>query len=292
MKLRPHWETGIALLVIHLGALLAFFPAFFSWPAVAVAFAVAYLTGGIGVTLCFHRTLTHRSLRMVKPLEYAMAILGTLALQGDPIEWVATHRLHHAHADRDGDPHSIRKGLTWAHLTWLFRTNKNLPTWEQRARYTPDLSSEPFYRVLPYLHLPLQVGLAALLYVLGGWPFVIWGIFVRLVVVYHITWLVNSAAHFSGYVTYRTKDRSVNSWVVAILAWGEGWHNNHHAFPFSARHGLKWFEFDLTWWSIRLLRAMRLVDKVRVPSLEMRESLAKAQQEVHRRFFRRFGTQP
>jgi len=287
MHNRPNWVTGIALLAIHVSALLAFLPRFFSWPALAAAFVVAYATGGIGITLCYHRALTHRALRMVKPLEYFTAILGTLAFQGSPIDWVATHRVHHAHSDRRGDPHSIRVGLSWAHVTWLFRTNENIPTPAQQKRVTPDLWSDPFYQAMRYLHVPLQIGLAGLLLLLGGWSWVVWAIFVRLVFTYHATWLVNSAAHFSGYRTYRTADRSVNSWWVALISWGEGWHNNHHAFPFSARHGLKWFEIDCTWWTIKVMAALRLVDRVRVPTLEMRERLSKAQKEIQRRYFRR-----
>lgn len=288
MQHRPNWATCVGLLIIHLGAILAFFPMFFSWSAVAAAFVVTWITGGFGITLCYHRALTHKALRMVRPLECATAIAGTLAFQGSPIDWVATHRVHHAHSDRRGDPHSIRRGLSWAHLTWLFRTNENLPTVEQQKRFTPDLWNDPFYQALRYLHVPLQVALAALLLVLGGWSWVVWGIFARLVFTYHATWLVNSAAHFAGYRTYRTADRSVNSWWVALISWGEGWHNNHHAFPFSARHGLKWFEIDCTWWTIKLMRALHLVDKVRVPSLEMRERLSTAEKELQRRYFRRW----
>ena len=140
-----------------------------------------------------------------------------------------------------------------------------MPTEEELVRYAPDLCAEPFYRALTYLHGPLQLALAAVLFVLGGWPFVIWGIFVRLVVSYHATWLVNSAAHSLGYRTYETGDRSTNCWWVALISWGEGWHNNHHAFPFSARHGLRWFEFDPTWGIIKLLAWLRLAQRVKVP---------------------------
>jgi fatty-acid desaturase len=274
MQHRPNWPTGLGLLAIHAFALLAFLPVFFSWSGVIAALVVANLTGALGVTLCFHRTLTHRALRMVKPFEYLTAVLGTLAFQGDPIRWVATHRLHHAHSDRDGDPHSARKGLTWAHMLWLFRTNPNVPNAAELRRQTPDLYGERFYRRLMVLHVPLQIALAALLWFFGGWSWVVWGIFVRLVVTYHATWFVNSAAHSSGYRSFNTTDRSSNSWWVALISWGEGWHNNHHAFPFSARHGLKWYEYDCTWWYIRFLEAMSVVDKVRVPSKTMIERLS------------------
>ena len=271
---RPNWPTGLALLFIHLAALGILFPVFFSWWAVVVLVAVSYMTGALGVTLCFHRTLTHRSVRLVKPIEYLTAIFGTLAFQGDPINWVATHRAHHAHADQEADPHSTRKGFSWAHIEWLYKPNPNIPhTKEEFARLCPDLWNEPFYRVLHVLHLPLQIALAGLLFALGGWPFVFWGIFGRLVFAYHSTWLVNSATHMFGYRTYQTTDRSTNSWWVALISFGEGWHNNHHAFPYSARHGMAWYEVDITWWTIRLLKLARLADKVRVPSSALRERL-------------------
>ena len=289
MQQHKNWITGTALLAIHLGALLVLFPAFFSWSAVIVAIVLANITGGFGITLNYHRALTHRALRMVRPLEYATAICGALAFQGDPIDWVATHRLHHAFSDKPGDPHSVRRGLWWAHVEWLFRRNSYMPTDEQRERYTPDLWNDPFYQALRWLYIPMQIALAIGLFLAGGWPWVIWGIFGRLVWVYHATWLVNSAAHAFGYRTYRTTDRSTNSWWVALITWGEGWHNNHHAFPFSARHGLRWFEFDPTWLAIRAMAAMKLVDKVRVPTIEMRERLAGAQHQLKQRYFRRFS---
>jgi len=266
---RPNWLTGLALLGIHIAALLALLPQFFSWQAIVAAAVIAYVTGALGVTLNFHRTLTHRSLRMVKPLEYLTALFGTLSFQGGPIDWVATHRVHHAHSDQQGDPHTVRRGLSWAHITWLLRQNRWVPSEADYKRYAPDLWDQPFYRFLQYAHLPMQIALAAVLFAIGGWPCVIWGVFVRLVFTYHTTWLVNSAAHYVGYRTYRTTDRSTNSWWVALLSFGEGWHNNHHAFPFSARHGIARYEVDLTWWTIKALRFFRLADKVRVPTAAM-----------------------
>lgn len=265
--------NGAALIAIHLGAAAALVPAMFSWHALGAAAIVAYFTGILGVTLCYHRTLTHRSLRLRKPLEYFLAVCGTLALQGDPIRWVAVHRKHHAHADGDGDPHSIRLGFAWAHVEWLYRHNVAMPTDEETARYAPDLSAEPFYRALRWLAIPLQFALGGLLFALGGWPFVVWGIFARLVVSYHSTWLVNSAAHMLGYRSFRTADRSTNCWWVALMSFGEGWHNNHHAFPFSARHGLRWFEIDMTWWHVRLLAFLRLADRIKIPSAVMQRRL-------------------
>jgi fatty-acid desaturase len=260
------WTNRIGLIFIHIGALFALLPSTFGWSGPIVAAIVLYLTGALGVTLCYHRSLTHRGLRMRKPLEYGLAILGALALQGDPIRWVATHRKHHAHSDAAGDPHGRNVSFRWAHFRWLVEDNDAMPTTEELVRYAPDLQAQKFYRILTYIHGPLQLALAVLLFALGGWTWVIWGIFVRLVVSYHATWFVNSAAHSLGYRTYRTRDLSTNCWWVALISWGEGWHNNHHAFPYSARHGLRWFEFDLTWWNVRILSLLRLADRIRIPT--------------------------
>jgi sn-1 stearoyl-lipid 9-desaturase len=268
------YGTGAGLALIHIGALGAFVPSLFHFSNLILLAVLSYGTGVLGVTLCYHRVLTHRSLRLRKPLEYFFAFLGTLALQGDPIRWVAVHRKHHAHADHDGDPHSIELGFRWAHVDWLYRQNVAYPTEDEIARYAPDLSADPFYRALARFALPLQLALGVLLFAFGGWAWLVWGGFVRLVVNYHSTWFVNSAAHMLGYRSYRTSDRSTNCWWVALLSAGEGWHNNHHAFPFSARHGLRWFEIDMTWWHVKVLAFLRLADRIRIPSEVMRRRLA------------------
>jgi sn-1 stearoyl-lipid 9-desaturase len=270
------YGTGAGLAIIHVGALAAFIPALFRLSDLIVLAIVAYCTGVLGVTLCYHRVLTHRSLRLRKPIEYLFALFGTLALQGDPIRWVAVHRKHHAHADHEGDPHSIELGFKWAHVDWLYRQNVAYPSEDEIARYAPDLCADPFYRALARLALPLQLGLAVALFFFGGWAWLVWGVFVRLVFSYHSTWFVNSAAHMLGYRTYRTTDRSTNCWWVALLSFGEGWHNNHHAFPFSARHGLRWFEVDITWWHVRALAILGLADRIRIPTKVMRRRLAYA----------------
>ena len=165
---------------------------------------------------------------------------------------------------------TIRTTFTLAFdgLTSIGSTGRTsaLPSDDEIARYAPDLYADPFYRALQHLGAPLQIGLAVALFFLGGWSWVVWGVFVRLVFCYHSTWLVNSAAHMLGYRTYRTTDRSTNCWWVAALSFGEGWHNNHHAFPFSARHGLRWFEIDMTWWHVKALKFLRLADRVRLPT--------------------------
>jgi stearoyl-CoA desaturase (delta-9 desaturase) len=268
---RPKVTTGLALLALHVGACAAAIPALFSWSGVAVGFIGYYLTGGIGICLGYHRLLTHRGMRFPRVLEYAFATCGVLALQGGPIFWVATHRAHHAFPDTERDPHDSRRGFLWSHMAWLYRSNPARLSHAQELRYAADVAADPYYRFLEWSPLLWQIALGAALFAFGGWSWVVWGIFVRLVVTYHATWLVNSASHLFGYRTYTTPaaDRSTNNWLVALVAWGEGWHNNHHAFPFSARHGLAPFEFDPTWWAVAALRRLGLAREVKVPDAAM-----------------------
>ena len=260
--------TGIGLLVLHVGTLLAFIPATFTWSGVIVAIVLCNLTGGAGLSLGFHRMLTHQSLRVPRWLNYTIAALGTLGMEGGPITWVATHRRHHANSDAAGDPHNGRRGLRWSHLEWLYRPNEARPTQAEMLRLTPDISADPFYRFLERTNLYWQIGMGLALLLCGGVSWVIWGMFVRVVFTIHVTGLVNSAAHHFGYQTYRTGDESRNNWWVALLTWGDGWHNNHHAFPASARHGLRWFELDPTWLGICLLKRLGLAKAVHVPTPE------------------------
>ena len=266
------YVVGFALLAIHVLALGVFLPVFFSWSAVAVAFAL-YVITGFGVTLAFHRLLTHRSLVVPKTVEYLLAIVGTLALQGGPIEWVSQHRAHHAHTDKPGDPHNAHEGMSWAHFEWLYRTNDARLVADQQARWAPDLVKDPVYRAIEKNAFLLQVMLGLVLFTFGGWSWVIWGVFFRLVVVYHVTWLVNSASHNSGYKTYETGDLSTNNWFVAMFAFGEGWHNNHHAFPTSARHGLGKNEIDPTYLLIKAMKALGIAKNIKLPTPEALERL-------------------
>jgi stearoyl-CoA desaturase (delta-9 desaturase) len=266
------YPVGIGLLIIHIGALGVFVPALFSWSAVAVA-VVFYILTGMGITLGFHRLLTHRSLVVPKPVEYLLTIIGVLALQGGPIEWVAQHRAHHAHTDRDGDPHDSNRGMPWSHIEWLFRTNKDRVAPADRPRWAPDLVKDDGMRLIEKYNVLMTVALGLIFLAIGGLPWLVWGIFFRLVFTYHCTWLVNSASHAVGYQTFKTGDRSTNSWWVALLTFGEGWHNNHHAFPVSARHGLRWFEIDPTWITIKVMSWLRLAKNVKLPTREMMDRL-------------------
>ncbi len=255
------WAVIVFMTFIHVAALFAFLPSNFSWAAVGLAVFLHWLTGGVGVTLGWHRLLSHRSFQTPKWLEYLLVFCGTLSLQGGPIWWVGLHRHHHLYSDQDADHHDSCKGFWWSHMGWMFH---EVPAEKEIARFTKDIADDPFYQALDKYFFPIQLAFAGLLYMIGGFPFLFWGVFVRLVLVYHTTWFVNSATHKFGYRTYESSDRSTNCWWVAVLAYGEGWHNNHHTYQYSARHGLKWWEIDLTWMMIQLLQTLGLAWKVKL----------------------------
>ncbi|ERN42422.1 fatty-acid desaturase [Rubidibacter lacunae KORDI 51-2] len=255
------WATIIYMALIHGVALLALLPSNFSWSALGVAFVLYWITGGIGVTLGYHRLVSHRSFQTPKWLEYILVFCGTLAAQGGPIEWIGIHRIHHKYSDLDLDPHDSNKGFWWSHMGWMLH---ELPEHVDYWRYTQDINTDPVYRFLQNYFILIQVALGLLLFALGGWSWVIWGIFVRLVVVFHCTWFVNSATHKFGYRSLDSTDCSRNCWWVALLTFGEGWHNNHHACQYSARHGLKWWEIDVTWMAIQTLQFLGLAKNVKL----------------------------
>jgi sn-1 stearoyl-lipid 9-desaturase len=260
-KLRLDWTMIIALVIFHIGAVCAFLPGLFSWQAVGVAVLLHWITGGLGITLGWHRLLSHRSFQVPKWLEYFFALCGTLALQGGIIWWVGLHRHHHLHSDEDVDHHDSKKGFLWSHVRWMCY---EIPAESDIPRFTKDLVNDKFYNFLNDYFFPLQVVLGVLLYLIGGWPYVFWGVFARLVIVYHCTWLVNSATHKFGYRNFDTTDNSTNCWWVALTTYGEGWHNNHHAYQYSARHGMKWWELDITWITIQVLQLLGLATKVKL----------------------------
>ncbi|KGF72379.1 acyl-CoA desaturase [Neosynechococcus sphagnicola sy1] len=260
-QLRRAWPIILFMATVHIGALFAFLPSNFSWAAVGLMVFLHWVTGGLGVTLGLHRLVTHRSFQAPRWLEYFLVFCASLACQGGPIEWVGLHRHHHLHSDENVDHHNSGRGFWWSHMGWMFY---EVPAKAEIDRFTKDIGNDPVYRFFEQYFLPVQIGLAVVLYLIGGWPFVIWGIFVRLVLVYHCTWFVNSATHKFGYRTYDAGDRSTNCWWVALLTYGEGWHNNHHAFQYSARHGLEWWEIDFTWMMIQVLQSLGLASKVKL----------------------------
>ena len=261
--LNTKWGILIGIIVIHLGALLG--PFTFTWSAFWAFFTLQIVTGLLGVTLCYHRLLAHRSFQVPKWLEYLLTVFGSLAMQGGPIKWVSTHRVHHAFSDRPQDPHSPLRGFWWAHMLWLFAYDEVLDHPTKFPRFAPDLARNPVHRWIEKTTVLQSVLLGLALLALGGLPWLIWGVFVRTVFVWHVTWLVNSAAHLWGYQSYDTNEGSRNNWWVALMSYGEGWHNNHHAYLHSAAHGLRWWEFDVTYLTIRLLERMKLATRVRLP---------------------------
>ena len=260
--------TTSFMLLMHVLAVVALLPRFWSVQAV-VALAVLYWTTVLGVTLGLHRLVAHRSFVAPKWLERVLVLMGTLACQSGPIEWVGLHRHHHRYSDQPNDHHDAGRGLWWAHSEWMLHP---IPALEHVQRLTGDLQRDPFYRWLDRWFLLVQLPLGVALYWYGnaagvhggGLGLVLWAIPLRLVLVYHVTWLVNSATHAFGYRNFDSPDLSRNCWWVAILSFGEGWHNNHHAHQHSARHGLRWFELDITWLHIMLLRKLGLARRIRL----------------------------
>lgn len=280
------WRYAIGIPLVHVLALLAFVPWLFSWSGVAWAIAGLYLFGTLGINLCYHRLLTHQGMTVPKWLEHSLAILGVCTLQDTPACWVAMHRIHHKHSDERPDPHSPLVNFLWGHCGWLMFTNREFKGLNQYERFARDILRDRFYLKLERNECWLWVYLAsmAFFYVAGflmGWAlegtamagvqlgssWVVWGVFVRTVLTWHITWSVNSVTHIWGYRNYETTDNSRNNIFVGLWSNGEGWHNNHHADQRAAAHGHKWWEFDVTWLTIRALERLGLVSDVVRPRI-------------------------
>ncbi len=260
-RLHRRWGTIAFMALIHAMAVLALLPRFWSWQSLAALLILYWLTACIGITLGYHRLLSHRAFSVPRWLEMVITTCGTLSCQHGPIDWVGLHRHHHLHSDDPADHHNSNLGFWWSHFGWMLR---HVPAERYVNQLTPDMRAVGYYRWLNRNFLLLQVPLALLLWWLGGWPLVLWGIPLRLVLVYHATWFVNSATHRWGYVSHASGDQSRNNWWVALLTFGEGWHNNHHAYPSSARMGFHWWELDITWWHIRILKAFGLAYQLRL----------------------------
>lgn len=261
------WAPLLWIGALHVGALLAFVPAYFTWEALGVCLILHWLTGGIGICMTYHRLLTHRSFATrPKALEYVLTAFGCCASEGGPIGWVADHRRHHAHSDEEEDVHSPNRGFGWAHMFWWMTpdiTSEHTPEYYQR--WAPDLYKDPVLRWMDKYFILFPILMGAGLYAIGGMPWLVWGFFVRTILVLHTTWLVNSASHIWGYRSHETRDQSTNLWWVALVTYGEGWHNNHHAFQTSAAHGLRWWEVDPTYMAIRFLSYFGLTYAIKLP---------------------------
>src|SRR5581483_11185916 len=272
-----NWITSIFMFLFHVGAVAALF--FFSWKALAVAAFLWWVSGSLGIGMSYHRLLTHRGYKTPKWVEYFLTTCATLALEGGPIFWVATHRIHHQFSDHEGDPHSPVDGKWWAHMGWILTGKSMHHDTTTLAKYVPDLAKDKFHVWITKYHYVPMVVLGLLLLALGGIPMVLWGIFLRTVVGLHATWMVNSITHTWGSRRFQTRDLSTNNWWVALLTFGEGWHNNHHAHPVSARHGIAWYEVDLNWygiWFLKKLGLARHVYRVKLENLPAQPELVRA----------------
>jgi stearoyl-CoA desaturase (delta-9 desaturase) len=279
---RPLYK--VLILVIVLGPLLATVYAIsLLWqravhPGDLVMLLGMYAITAMGVTIGFHRMLTHRSFRPHPVVKFLLLVLGSMSLEGPALQWAATHTKHHAQADREGDPHSPMEGFFHSHIGWMFKDREADPTVYARHLFTDPIVlfvSRTFF---------VWVGLSLFLpFVLGGWSGLLWGGLVRIFLTHHITWSVNSVCHTFGRRAFETTDRSRNEWMVGLLAFGEGWHNNHHAFPRSAFHGLHWWQVDFSSYVIWALERAGLVKEVyRVtPAMLARRCAIGARAEVH-----------
>jgi len=279
---RINWRYVFAVGTYHLLAFLAFVPWFYSATGVALAVVGIYVFGALGMNLCYHRLLTHRSFKCPLWLEHTFAILAVWCVEDTPARWVATHRMHHHRSDERSDPHSPLVNVFWSHMGWLFLENTDLRRNVAYDRYARDIIRDRFYRWIERNVVWITLAQSVLYFAAGflielavggsvaeaiqfGASVWLWGVVVRTVFVWHITWSVNSFSHVFGYQNYETNDNSRNNAFVAIITSGEGWHNNHHAEPNSATNQRHWWEIDLTYLLLRLLVLSGLAWDVQLP---------------------------
>jgi sn-1 stearoyl-lipid 9-desaturase len=272
------WTTVTAVTIFHVLAIVALFT--FSWANLLAAVITWWIAGSWGIGMGYHRLLTHRGFKSPKFVEYFLTFCGTLGLQSGAINWVTTHRIHHAFTETDKDPHSPRTGTFWSHMGWIFRgTAQNQPESAQ-LRYAPDLMKDKVHIFMSKYYWVTPILAGAILFAIGGISMVLWGVILRQVIGWHSTWLVNSATHLWGSRRFETRDDSRNNALIAALTFGEGWHNNHHANPRSAKHGLTWFEFDVNWVQIKFLEKIGLAKDVYAFELEDHEIEAEQMQKA------------
>ncbi len=272
------WEYIIPVIAMHLLIPFAFLPYLFSWWGVLWLFVGNYIFTSMGIGAGYHRLLTHRGFKCPKWFEYTLATLGVCSFQDSPGRWVLVHRVHHQYSDHRPDPHTPRVSAFWAHMGWLFIDNRELSTASAYDRYVRDLMQDRYYMWLQkgqnwilvyFLHGLVIWGVGSLVGLLMtgtgagalqiGLKWLMWGVVMRTIWTWHVTWAINSAAHIWGYRNYETREDSTNNWLFALLTNGEGWHNNHHADPRSARHGHRWWEIDITWLTLRGLEKLGVV---------------------------------
>lgn len=291
---RIAWRYAIPIATMHLLALGVCLPWLFSWTGVVLLVAGIEIYGGLGINIAYHRLLTHRSFKCPLWLERCFVICALCCMEDAPASWIATHRLHHHESDARPDPHSPLVSFLWGHVGWLLVENHAVRSVSAYERYARDVLRDPFYLRLERSLLPIWIYLGhAFVYFLAGFllgwattfslssgmqfglSLLVWGVIARTVCVWHISWSVNSLTHLVGYQTYETADNSRNSWFVALLTSGEGWHNNHHADPSSASNSHRWWEIDLIYVFIRTLEFFGLATDV-VPPRHQRQQQGNA----------------
>ena len=267
------WPVLLWIGLVHGTALAA--PFYFTWSGLAICLVLCWVTGSLGVCLGYHRLLTHGSFTTTRFIKLFYAFLGGVSGEGSALHWVANHRKHHAFSDQEGDPHTPRDGGLWSHIVWMFPARKPEDLEAHVKRWAPDLYRDPgihfLHKTFILWHVLIGVALLATGWALYGRDvgisWVVWGMAVRMVYVFHVTWFVNSATHMWGYRNYETSDDSRNLWWVGLLAFGEGWHNNHHAYQRMAKHGHRWWEVDTTYWSILAMEQLGLAwNVVKLPT--------------------------
>ncbi|UCG89314.1 MAG: acyl-CoA desaturase [Gemmatimonadota bacterium] len=252
------WFRVVPFVAVHLMCLGVIWVGW-SWGAVLVALGL-YAVRMFAITGFYHRYFSHRAFSTSRAGQFALAVLGSSAAQRGPLWWSAHHRKHHRHSDTEQDVHSPHQhGFWWAHMGWITGP-ANFPTDFDQV---PDLAKYPELRFLDRFDILVPVLLAAALFLIGGWQWLIWGFFISTVVLFHATCFINSLAHLWGKRRYDTEDESRNNWLLAIITFGEGWHNNHHKYPGSARQGFFWWEFDLTYYGLKVLQWLRVIRDLR-----------------------------
>lgn len=275
------WRYALSIGVLHLLALAALVPWLFSWTGLVLFIGGVYFYGGLGINIAYHRLLTHRSFQCPRWVERTLVLIGVCCFEDAPGSWVATHRLHHNESDKKPDPHSPLVSFFWSHVGWLLVENRDIRCVSAFDRFARDVLRDPFYMRLQRSALPIWIyaahaavyflaGLAVGWAMTGAWigglqfglSLLVWGVILRTVFVWHISWTVNSLSHLFGYRSYETGENSRNNWLVAFLTSGEGWHNNHHADPASASNAHRWWEIDPMYGVIRLMEICGLASNV------------------------------
>jgi len=253
-------DGGAAFWLVHLACVLVFFTGV-TWSAFAVCLALFWLRM-FAVTAGYHRYFSHRSYKTSRPFQFVLALLGTLAVQKGVLWWAANHRVHHKYSDQEGDVHSpIRRGFWWSHVGWILAPDYEATDYER----IPDMAKYPELRWLNEHYLAPPVALAVLLFLVGGSTWLVWGFFVSTTMLWHATFTINSLAHVWGSRRYETTDASRNNVWLALLTFGEGWHNNHHRYMNSARQGFFWWEIDVSYYALVALSWLGIVWDLQQP---------------------------